>query len=180
MNIGLGEVTRIDSLRIIWPNNKTEVLSDIKVNQTLVLSQENAAETFNPKKPIQKNELLVEVPNTKLETHQENNYTDFDYEGMIYKKLSQEGPALAVADVNGDGNEDVFIGGAKDQSGLIYLNKGNGNLSITNQPALKNDLVFEDTSAAFFDADGDGDQDLMVGSGGMRLEKMKIINQDFI
>jgi len=169
MNIGLGEVTKIDSLRIIWPNSKTQLMTDIKVNQTLILDLKEASEKFTPKKPVQQKKLLTELPNNNFESHQENNYTDFDFEGMIYKKLSQEGPALAVADINGDGSEDVFIGGAREQEGFIYINNGDGNLKLSKQPALKNDLNFEDTSAAFFDADGDGDQDLMVGSGGNEI-----------
>ncbi|MCB7479999.1 VCBS repeat-containing protein [Christiangramia sediminis] len=169
MNMGLGEVTKIDSLRIIWPNSKTQLMTDIKVNQTLILDQKEASEIFTPEKPVQQKKLLTELPNNNFESHQENNYTDFDFEGMIYKKLSQEGPALAVADVNGDGSEDVFIGGAREQEGFIYINNGDGNLKLSKQPALKNDLNFEDTSAAFFDADGDGDQDLMIGSGGNEI-----------
>ncbi|CAL66005.1 VCBS repeat-containing protein [Christiangramia forsetii] len=169
MNIGLGELEKIDSLRIIWPDSKTQLLTDVTSNQTLILEQKEARKTFTSKKPVQQKQLLTERSNNKLKSHQENNYTDFDYEGMIYQKLSQEGPALAVADINGDGSEDVFIGGAKQQSGLIYFNRGNGNLMLSDQPALNNDLDFEDISAAFFDADGDGDQDLMVGSGGNEI-----------
>ena len=169
MNIGLGKVDKIDSLRIIWPDDATQLLKKVDVNQTLVLEQAKAKEKFRPQ-PVKKPEpLLTELPNDKFEAHKENNYTDFDYEGMIYKKLSQEGPALAVADVNGDGSEDVFIGGAKEQPGIIYINNGNGNLSKSKQPAIETDFLFEDTAAAFLDADGDGDQDLMVGSGGNEI-----------
>ncbi|MCK5677130.1 MAG: VCBS repeat-containing protein, partial [Flavobacteriaceae bacterium] len=67
---------------------------------------------------------------------------------------------------NNDGNDDVFIGGAKGQSGMLYLHKGKGKLKINTQPVFVSDADFEDTAAAFFDADGDGDMDLMVGSGG--------------
>ncbi|MCG9972688.1 VCBS repeat-containing protein [Christiangramia crocea] len=169
MNIGLGKVNKIDSLRIIWPDSATQLFKEVAVNQTLVLDQKEAKEKFKPQ-PVKKPEpLLTELSNDKFETHKENSYTDFDYEGMIYKKLSQEGPALAVADVNGDGSEDVFVGGAKEQPGVIYFNKGDGNLVKSRQDALDTDFLFEDTAAAFLDADGDGDQDLMVGSGGNEI-----------
>ncbi len=169
MNIGLGKTNIIDSLRIIWPDDSTELLKDLKPNQTLVLEQSNATEIYKPKPPVKQKQLLTELPNNSFDAHHENSYTDFDYEGMISRKLSQEGPALAVADINGDGNEDVFVGGAKGQPGVIYLNTGNGNLKKTTQQALVNDYLFEDTAAAFFDADGDGDQDLMIGSGGNEI-----------
>ena len=109
---------------------------------------------------------MFDEKKTTFLTHKENNYIDFDYEGLISKMLSQEGPSLAVADINGDGNEDVFIGGAKGQAGKIYLNNGNGNFTITSQQDLDVDFNFEDTAASFFDADNDGDIDLLVGSGG--------------
>ena len=169
MSIGLGNVEEIDSLRIIWPDDATQLFTNISSNQTLVLDQSDATEIFKPKKTVPQKQLLTEVPNNQMETHKENVYTDFDYEGMIYQKLSQEGPALAVADVNGDGSEDVFIGGAREQSGILYYNQGNGKLVKSEQPDIGKDLIFEDTSAAFFDADGDGDEDLMVGSGGNEL-----------
>ena len=77
--------------------------------------------------------------------------------------ISQEGPALAIDDINGDGNEDIYVGGAAGETGIIYINRGKGKLEAR---PLKLDADFEDTAAAFFDADGDGDNDLMVGSGG--------------
>ena len=169
MNIGLGNVQKIDSLRIIWPDNATQLLKELDVNQSLVLDHNDAKETYKPQEKEEPKPLLTELPNDKFEAHKENSYTDFDYEGMIYKKLSQEGPALAVGDANGDGIEDVFIGGAKEQPGVIYFNDGTGSLKKSKQPALDTDFLFEDTAAAFLDADGDGDQDLMVGSGGNEI-----------
>jgi len=173
MTIGMGETKTIDSLRIIWPNDQTQKLTNIKVNQLLNFKQEDAKEMYIPIKKEIKNTLLNELPNNKLVTHKENNYSDFDFEGLISKMLSQDGPSLAVADINHDGNEDVFIGGAKKQAGTIYLNKGNGILKATQQNDLELDAGFEDTAAAFFDADNDGDVDLMVGSGGNQVGEEK-------
>jgi len=173
MTIGLGLSKSIDSLRVIWPDNKTEKLVDISANQFLTLKHSNAKEVYIPLTKKKKPSLLREIPNNQLITHKENVYNDFDYEGLIYKQLSQEGPALAVGDVDGDGNEDVFIGGAKSQSGIIYKHNGNGVLSITNQSSLAKDAEYEDTAAAFFDADGDSDLDLIVGSGGNQVGEEK-------
>ena len=165
-NIGLGKSEKIDSLRIIWPDDRSVLMTDVGINQMLTISHADADETYSiPEKAIKKS-LLTELENTVLTTHVENSYNDFDYEGLIYKQLSQEGPAMAVADIDGDGNEDIFIGGAKDQPGTIYLHQGQGGLKTTRQQVLEEDKLNEDTAAAFFDADGDGDKDLMVGSGG--------------
>ena len=165
-NIGLGQADQVDSLRIIWPDDKTLLVQDVKANQFLTYKYEEATDLYTVPEEASQKTLIDEIENTVLYSHRENSYNDFDYEGLIYKQLSQEGPALAVADIDGDGNEDVFIGGAKDQGGNIYSHKGNGNLYPVRQKVLEDDAKFEDTAAAFFDADGDGDMDLMVGSGG--------------
>ena len=163
MTIGLGKAESIDSLRIIWPDDFTQKLSDIKVDHLLTLKRSEASEKYYSPKKNNRKTLLQEIDENGLITHAENNYRDFDHEGLISKMISQEGPALAVGDINGNGNEDIFIGGAAGQTGTLYLNEGNGTLSPR---PLKFDDGVEDTAAAFFDADGDGDIDLMVGSGG--------------
>ncbi len=169
MTIGLGETTQIDSIRVIWPDDKTQKLTEISADQTLMLSYDQAKERYIPPKPERVPPLLREVPNSTLLAHQENNYNDFDYEGLIYKLLSEEGPALAIGDVDGDGNEDIFLGGASGQPGTIYKHLGNGKVRPLSQRVLEEDLGYEDTAASFFDADGDGDMDLLVGSGGNQV-----------
>lgn len=166
MTIGLGSIEAIDSLRVMWPDDRTVKLTNVSVNQTLSFDQKDAEAMYMFPAPEKIKKLLQEIPNDKLQSHVENNYNDFDFEGLISKKLSQEGPALAIGDLNGDGSEDVFIGGSKDQAGIIYFHQKSGQLKRTEQPALDSDTFFEDTAAAFLDADGDGDLDLMVGSGG--------------
>jgi hypothetical protein len=169
MTIGLGKVTKVDSLRIIWPNNKTQKWDNIEVNSTLTLKQSEATEIQSSFLPKQNKTLVTEVLKTNLQKHQENSYSDFDYEGLINKMLSQEGPALAIGDINNDGNEDFYIGGAKNQPGLLYLNLGNGKTALSIQKSFDKDAMFEDTTAAFFDANGDGNLDLMIGSGGNEI-----------
>lgn len=166
MTIGLGKHKVLDSIRIVWPDDRSQLLTNVKANQQLVVKQSEANETYRPEAKKQAKPLLSEISNASLLAHKEDSYNDFDYEGLIYKKVSQEGPAMAVGDLNGDGNEDIFIGGAKGSPGIIYLHEGNGRLMPIPQTSLERDKDFEDTSAAFFDADNDGDLDLMVGSGG--------------
>jgi len=174
MTIGLGKNTTIDSMQVIWPDDRSQKFNTIKTNQFLTLKNSEAKEIFVPyKKPIV-NPLLKELGNSKLLVHKENNYNDFDYEGLISKMLSQEGPALTVADVNGDGNEDVFIGGGANQAGVLYLHDGKGKLTATQQKAFEKDSALEDTAAAFLDVDGDGNRDLMVGNGGNQVGDEKL------
>jgi hypothetical protein len=163
MVFGLGN-KKIDSLQVIWPNGKAQTIKKVVLNSTINLSIADAKKEYIFKK-TQPKPLLKEVK-TNFFTHKENDYIDFDYEGLISKMLSQEGPSLAVGDINGDGNDDVFVGGAKGQAGKIYLNKGTNSFSVTAQKDLDADVNFEDTAASLFDADNDGDLDLFVGSGG--------------
>ena len=163
MTFGIG-TKKIDSLRVIWPNDKTQTIQKIVNNSTINLDIATATAIFKPKQKNTKT-LFSEKP-ALMVAHHENDFIDFDYEGLISKMLSQEGPASAIADIDGDGDDDVFVGGAKGMPAKIYTNNGNESFSTTIQTALDNDAAFEDTAACFFDADKDGDQDLMVGSGG--------------
>ena len=173
MTIGLGQTKALDSIRIVWPDDLTQKLENVKANQVLTLDHSQATETYKiPKKEVKKS-FLSELDTKMMASHKEDGHNDFDYEGLIYQKLSQEGPALAVGDVNGDGNEDLFIGGAQGQPGTIYLHIGNGKVSPKNSADLEKDSALEDVTAAFFDANGDGHLDLIVGSGGNNVAQQR-------
>lgn len=163
LTFGLGN-KKIDSLQVIWPNGKSQILKNVKLNTTLNLSIANAKTDFVAKSSNSK--PLFRESKSNFLAHKENDYIDFDYEGLISKMTSQEGPTVSVGDINGDGNEDVFIGGAKGQSANIYINKGNNNFVLSTQNALDIDASFEDTASSFIDVDNDGDLDLLVSSGG--------------
>ncbi len=181
MTIGLGNASSIDSVRVIWPDDLTQLTQNITADQTILFKHSEATSKYKPIKPENITPLLQEVKNNSLLAHKENKYNDFDYEGLIYKLLSEEGPALAVGDIDGDGNEDLFLGGANGQPGIIYKHLGNGNIRPLTQLILQEDLGYEDTAAAFFDADGDGDLDLLVGTGGNQVgEEMTYRNRLYL
>ncbi|GHB77385.1 hypothetical protein GCM10007390_34340 [Persicitalea jodogahamensis] len=167
LTFGLGEFTQVDSLRVIFPNRKMTVLRNVKPNQTLKLVQRDAA--MNVPAPVEFSKPMFSRTEGTFELPVENDYEDFYGEKNIPVKLSAEGPKAAVGDVNGDGQEDVFICGARDQAGQLYIQK-NGQFSKTTQPVMERFARFEDTACTFFDADSDGDLDLYVGSGGNEYE----------
>jgi hypothetical protein len=164
LNFGLGKATSADSVKVIWSNHKTQVIKNISCDQLLTFDIQNATkkELFirSGKTAVDK---LVDSP---FNPHKENSYIDFEYEGLIAQMSSREGPAMDVADLNNDGRDDVFMGGATDNAGQIYLQSPGGKMIVQTNACFEKDKKQEDTAAKFFDADGDGDPDLYVGSGG--------------
>ena len=165
---GIGQLTQVDSLIVIWENEKMQIIKNPKINELLTLDQKNAQmsvtdfQFFTPSKP-----MFEEVTNAYNipYLHQENTYFDFNRELLVPFKVSIEGPKLAVGDVNGDGLEDFYVGGAKYQAGQLYIQKSNG-FAWSPQTSFNVDSIYEDVDALFFDADGDKDLDLYVVTGG--------------
>jgi enediyne biosynthesis protein E4 len=166
LHFGLGKVAKVDSLVVIWPDRSYEVLRDVTVNRSVTLSQSDAHATYAFPKPPPP--LFTDVTSRVHAdfTHHEDPFVDFDREPLIPHMLSTEGPRLAVADVNGDGLDDFFVGGAKWQPGKLFLQSPDGTFHATNQPAIAADSIAEDVGASFLDANGDGHPDLLVVSGG--------------
>jgi enediyne biosynthesis protein E4 len=168
LNFGLGDNSRVDSLVVWWPDMKMQVLKDIKSDSSLTLHQRDA--TTNLVLPVKVPPALYTNITKSVITgdirHQENLYNDFDQEPMIPKMLSTEGPRLAVGDVNGDGLEDFFLGSGKGDTAKLFLQQTDGSFVQKRQFIFEQDKESEDVGAAFFDADGDGDLDLVVASGG--------------
>ncbi|WP_111658844.1 VCBS repeat-containing protein [Olleya aquimaris] len=170
--IGIGTKT-IDSIQIIWPDDSFQSKSNILPNKKYTFNQNNASNVFKPSSQNSKT-FFTEIKNTNLTPHDENNHVDFNYEGLIHQMLSKEGPTVAVGDVNQDGLEDVFVGGAKKQEAHLYIQGINGTFKKQNDNGFIEDINLEDTASAFFDADADGDLDLMVGSGGNEINDEKL------
>jgi hypothetical protein len=169
IHLGVGSINTLDSIRITWPNGSKTALENIRTNQLLTLVQ--------PEKPQQALEgtkttrqTLIQASNQLQYIHEENLFVDFDRERLLLEMFQNEGPALAISDINGDGINDMFIGGSKDVAGTLFLSK-NGELKPVKSAALEADRISEDVSAVFFDADGDGDQDLYVSSGGRAFSR---------
>lgn len=163
---GLGQKSAIDSLEIIWSNNKKQVLKNIAGNQTLTLFQKDANliknYDFVPPKT-----LLDEVTNQlNLDfVHTEEPYMDYNVEPLLLHKLSQQGPKMTVGDINNDGLDDFFVGGSFGHYGKFFVQNVNGGFSkksYTDESKPKNE---EDIGVKLFDADNDGDQDLYIVSG---------------
>ncbi|MBK9508732.1 MAG: VCBS repeat-containing protein [Cytophagaceae bacterium] len=162
--IGLGKHTQVDSIKIIWPDRKVFLAKNVKSNQTLTYNQ-NQAKIEPETKGQLPNTIFAESNLINDFIHNEDSYEDYYSEKNIPQKLSAEGPKVAVGDVNGDKLEDIYICGAKDQAGVLYLQSG-GKFVKKQEPDFEKTAFFEDTAAEFFDCDGDGDLDLFVGTGG--------------
>ncbi len=166
LNFGLGKAEKIDSVVVEWNDGKAQTLSNVPVDTMLLIKQREAVS-----KPAKAATLIASVfkkdDNYGIDfVHTENDFVDFNRDRLIFRMLSTEGPRIAKGDVNGDGLEDVYICGARGQTGGLYVQQRSGRFIRTNEHLLEADKESEDTDALFFDADGDGDQDLFVCSGG--------------
>lgn len=165
LHFGIKEGQSISKLDIIWPDQTMQSIENPSLNQSLVISK-NASEKY--KSP--ENELAYfEDASSMLPKeviHTENNYIDFKREALLHHKYSEEGPAIAVGDINGDGLEDMFLGGAKDFAAKVFLQTSNGKFIQKRNSEIENHSKYEDVSALFFDANGNGHLDLYVVSGG--------------
>jgi hypothetical protein len=166
---GLNGNTTIDSVVVIWPDDKKQTIRQPKADATLLLSYKNANQrsSFVDQNAIEPEFFSDVTSAAKLDyIHKENDFVDYNRDGLLKQMLSREGPALAVGDVNGDGLEDVFLGGAVNMPRSLYTQKSGGTFSLWKQPFLLDALYTEDVAATFFDADGDNDLDLYIATGG--------------
>ncbi|HEX6135866.1 MAG TPA: VCBS repeat-containing protein [Longimicrobiales bacterium] len=178
LTFGLGAAAQVDSLVVEWPDGRIGVQQNVPVDQRVVVRQRQSVARAAPEPAPEP--LLADVTSrVRLDfAHRENAFVDFDRERLMPKLMSTEGPFLAVADVNGDGLSDGYIGGAKDQAGQLLIQTRGGGFASGSAATFRQDSVSEDLGAVFFDADGDGDVDLYVVSGGNEFSDLAPALQD--
>jgi hypothetical protein len=177
-HFGLGKNARVDSLEVIWPDGRSQKLTDLAADQTITVRQQDSRKTAAPP-PTSTNlhhfESLDSLPYKQPERYS----VDYEVQPLLPYELSRQGPPLAVADVTRDGLDDVFIGGAAGVPGKLFIQQRDGRFveSTQGQPWLA-DKDYEDWGALFFDATGDGLPDLYVASCGYQLAPVSRRLQD--
>jgi hypothetical protein len=169
LHFGLGKNSRIDSIEILWPDQKRSVLKEVTANQHIQVGYATAIKTGIVVLNENKNTRSVDQGILSF-THKENGFVDFNQERLLPQMFSNEGPVIIKADLNGDKQPDFFFGGAKDQASELWLSDGE-KYSSSSKIEFEKDAMSEDTKALFMDVDNDGDEDLYVGSSGKAYSK---------
>lgn len=169
-----GSKSKIDSIKIIWPNNTFQTLKDFRNNQEMAVSYKENLPVYNYNK--KNKESNFEKKSLVSFKHLEDTYNDFHNEKLIPYKVSTLGPAVAVGDIDQNGFEDIFLGNASGKPAKIFLNNGKS-FQEKKFSEITKDSLFEDNSAEFFDVDKDGDLDLYVGSG-INSDRQKEFEED--
>jgi hypothetical protein len=164
LHFGFGVAKTVDSLKIVWPDRSIQKLYNVSVNQSLTIVPENNQPITE--KELKGNQIFNRVKNSGINfTHQEDNYVDFNRQKLIPYQISDRGPAVAVGDLNNDGEEDIFFGGSKFIPAQIFI-QNDSIFNRVNYPPISNDSISEDVVAVISDFNNDKLNDLLIGSGG--------------
>lgn len=171
-HFGLEKQSKVDEITINWPDNSSTILNNVAANQVVqVFLEDSNSKNQKEEKPVAILFSEVTEKNILPYKHQENDFDDYKYQVLLPHKISQFGPSLAVADVNNDGLEDVFVGAASGFAPQLFLQNKKEKFEPKHMKSFEADKLKEDVDAAFFDVDMDGDMDLYVVSGGNEFEK---------
>ncbi|SFF28042.1 VCBS repeat-containing protein [Thermoflexibacter ruber] len=164
LHFGLGENTLIDTLQITWIGGKAQLLTNVTANQVLVLEEKNA----NAKPIIEKSQkpIFQEATSGIDFVHAKSPFRDFDRQSLLLNEFSHIGTCFVKDDLNKDGLEDVYVGGGFEQAAAIYFQEKNGTFKKKEITAFEADKKYIDADAVIFDANGDGNLDIYVASGG--------------
>lgn len=169
VHFGLGEEERISKLSVRWPSGHRQVFEDLGANQHLTITEPAGNPSpFSEKRP---GPIFAPMQTSLTQVlHREEPFDDFAIQPLLPNKLSQLGPGMAWGDIDGDGDHDFYLDGAKGHAGQLHRNEGGGTFVPVITTALGKDAACEDMGALFFDSDRDGDLDLYVVSGGVEMK----------
>jgi hypothetical protein len=167
IHFGYGEIEKVDSLRVVWPDKTSQIFKQIKVNQTLTIKPENNTEFSYDRFKLKVKPLFEKIPNSLgIDfTHKEDNYIDFNRQKLMPYQIGDRGPANAIGDLNEDGRDDIFFGGSKYIPSKVFIQKDSGFVETKILEILK-DSIKEDITASIADFNGDNKNDILIGSGG--------------
>jgi hypothetical protein len=168
VHFGLGSNKKVDKITVKWGDGSSSILTNQKANQSLVVKQ---AEAKAKPPALAKTPSFFKLEKNPGMRHIENAFDDYEREILIPHKMSTLGPSLCSGDINKDGLDDIYLGGAKGKSGQIYLQNASGGFTKLQSEVIDKDKKYEDVGARLFDMDNDGDLDLYVVSGGNESQR---------
>ncbi len=164
LHFGLGPVTQLDSLRVVWQRGKTQLVKNIRANQKITLQEKDASS--DDTSPEEVKPVFAEVKSPLSYKQSPSPLNDFKRQPLLVNPLSFSGPVMVKGDVNGDGLEDIYTGGDNGKADCLYVQQKKGVFILKREAAFEADKKSMATAAVFFDANHDGKPDLYVCSGG--------------
>lgn len=166
LHFGMDSIPQIDSLVCVWADGQKQTVTSVPIDQKITIDYKNATSIVS--QPLNRDPFLKDVTSSVGLNfrHYENTFSDFNQQFLIPHEISKEGPAIDVADVNGDGLEDVYVSGAANNNGMLYIQNSAGAFSKHSAASFRAQPIYEEVASKFVDVDGDGDLDLYLSTSG--------------